>query len=80
MYEKEAKKLCNIFASEIIEIHHIGSTAVKGLTAKPIIDIMPVVKDIERVEDFNIAMIDIGYEAKGENGLPGRRFFQKGGS
>lgn len=44
------------------------------------IDIMPVVKDIERVDDFNTAMIDVGYKAKGENGLPGRRFFQKGGS
>lgn len=39
---------------------------------------MPVVKDIERVIDFNTAMIDIT-EAKGENGLSGR-FFQKGGS
>lgn len=80
MYEKEAKRLCDIFGREIIEIHHIGSTSVKGLPAKPVIDIMPVVKDIARVDDFNTAMIDIGYEAKGENGLPGRRFFQKGGS
>lgn len=80
MYEKEAKKLCAIFGPEITEIHHIGSTSVKGLSAKPVIDIMPVVKDIERVDDFNTAMIDVGYKAKGENGLPGRRFFQKGGS
>ncbi len=80
MYKKEANKLCAIFGPEITEIHHIGSTSVKGLPAKPVIDIMPVVKDIERVDDFNTAMIDIGYEAKGENGLPGRRFFQKGGS
>ncbi len=80
MYEKEAKKLRDIFGPEIIEIYHIGSTSVKGLSAKPVIDIMPVAKDIERVDDFNTAMIDIDYEAKGENGLPGRRFFQKGGS
>ncbi|SFD59779.1 GrpB domain, predicted nucleotidyltransferase, UPF0157 family [Lentibacillus persicus] len=79
MFEEEAKKLCRIFESEIIEIYHIGSTSVEGLLAKPIIDIMPVVRNIDRIDDFNNAMIDSGYEAKGENGLPGRRYFQKGG-
>src|SRR5699024_11864954 len=79
MYEEEAEKLRKIFGSEIIEIYHIGSTSVNGLIAKPIIDIMPVVKDVKQVDDFNTAMIDIGYETKGENGLSSRRFFQKGG-
>ena len=79
MYEEEANKLCKIFRSEIIEIYHIGSTSVDGLIAKPVIDIMPVVRDINRISDFNTAMIDIGYEPKGENGIPGRRYFQKGG-
>lgn len=79
MYEEEAKKLCKIFGSEVIEVYHIGSTSVDGLIAKPVIDIMPVVTDVDRVDDFNTVMIDIGYEPKGENGLPGRRFFQKGG-
>ena len=40
---------------------------------------MPVVRDIKQVDDFNNAMIDIGYEPKGENGISGRRYFQKGG-
>lgn len=79
MYEEEAEKLRKIFGSEIIEIYHIGSTSVEGLIAKPVIDIMPVVRDVNQIDDFNIAMIGIGYEPKGENGLPGRRFFQKGG-
>ena len=79
MYEKEAVKLRKIFRSEIIEIYHIGSTSVDGLIAKPIIDIMPVVRDVNRIDDYNTKMIDIGYEPKGENGLPSRRFFQKGG-
>lgn len=79
MYEKEAVKLRKIFRSEITEIYHIGSTSVDGLIAKPVIDIMPVVRDVNRIDDYNTEMIDIGYEPKGENGLPGRRFFQKGG-
>ena len=79
MFIEESKKLNHIFGNEIIEMHHIGSTSVQGLKAKPIIDIMPVVKDINVVDKFNDEMKSIGYEPKGENGLPGRRYFQKGG-
>ena len=52
-FEKEASALQEIFGSEIIEIHHIGSTSVHGLSAKPIIDIMPVVKDILQIDQYN---------------------------
>ncbi|MGE8077393.1 GrpB family protein [Peribacillus loiseleuriae] len=79
MFEEEANELHEIFGPEIIEIHHIGSTSVNGLQAKPIIDIMPVVRDINRIDEFNTAMYTIGYESKGENGIFGRRYFQKGG-
>ncbi|AIE60271.1 GrpB family protein [Bacillus methanolicus] len=77
-FEDESNKLHDIFGPEIIEIHHIGSTSVNGLKAKPIIDIMPVVRDTNRIDEFNAAMILIGYELKGENGIIGRRYFQKG--
>ena len=75
LFEKEANKLHELFGSEIINIHHIGSTSVKGLKAKPIIDLMPVVKNINRVDEFNTVMVTIGYEPKGENGIYGRRYF-----
>jgi GrpB-like predicted nucleotidyltransferase (UPF0157 family) len=78
-FEDEAKTLHEIFGMEIIEIHHIGSTSVNGLKAKPIIDIMPIVREINRIDEFNTKMISIGYEPKGENGITGRRFFQNGG-
>ncbi|MBY7144892.1 GrpB family protein [Virgibacillus sp. NKC19-3] len=78
-FEEESKQLHHIFGSEMIEIHHIGSTSVKGLKAKPIIDIMPVVKNISWIDKFDAEMINIGYEPKGENGISDRRFFQKGG-
>lgn len=78
-FEKEAAILQEIFGAEIIKIHHIGSTSVHGLSAKPIIDIMPVVKNILRIDQYNGKMAAIGYEAKCENGIAGRRYFQKGG-
>ena len=42
-YNSEALKIKGILQDNCVTIHHIGSTAVKGLYAKPIIDIMPVV-------------------------------------
>lgn len=79
MFAAEAEKLKAVFGRELTAIHHIGSTSVPGLKAKPIIDIMPIVKDIGAVDRFNEAMIRLGYEPLGEFGIPGRRFFPKGG-
>ncbi|MBT2770872.1 GrpB family protein [Halomonas sp. ISL-60] len=53
--------------------------SVPGLEAKPVIDIIPVVNDIKLVDEYNHFMQEIGYEPKGENGITGRWFFQKGG-
>ncbi|MBF0707459.1 GrpB family protein [Alkalihalobacillus hwajinpoensis] len=75
----EAQKLERVYGDNMIEVHHIGSTAVEGLKAKPVIDIMPVVKDLSLVDQKNEYMKELGYEALGENGLTGRRFFRKGG-
>ncbi|MEN2767043.1 GrpB family protein [Ornithinibacillus xuwenensis] len=80
LFQSEVAELKKIFGLEVDHIYHIGSTAVPGLAAKPIIDIMPVVHDINRIDDFHDAMIGIGYEPRGENGIPGRRYFQKGGN
>ncbi len=79
MFIEEAERLNHILKNDIIDIHHIGSTSVPGLKAKPIIDIQIVVKDINRVERYHMEMKQIGYDPKGENGIVGRRYFQKGG-
>ena len=78
-YEAEARKIREILGDELINIFHIGSTSVKGLSAKPIIDIMPVVNDLERVDVAQDRFEAIGYEAMGEYGISGRRFYRKGG-
>ncbi|MGP4068107.1 GrpB family protein [Halobacillus sp. B29] len=79
-YEAERKKLERIFQSELIDIFHIGSTSVAGLKAKPVIDIMLIVKDIAWVDQRNQQMRMINYKPKGEHGMTGRRFFQIGGN
>lgn len=80
MFYQEMNKLKGIYGSQIVSIHHIGSTSIKGLKAKPIIDIMPVVKNIKEIDKFDDQMRTIGYEPRGENGIPRRRYFQKGGN
>ncbi len=78
MFEEEAKFIKKALGGNCIAIHHIGSTSVPGLSAKPIIDILPVVKDILKVDKATKPMERLGYEAKGEYGIAFRRFFQKG--
>lgn len=79
MFEAEAKLIKQVFGDNCLAIHHIGSTAIPGLAAKPIIDILPVVKNILEVDTVNTGMEKLGYEAKGEYGMLFRRYFQKGG-
>lgn len=76
-YEQEARQIASIFGDQMISIHHIGSTAIPDIRAKPIIDIMVVVRELEKVEQFNPPMIGLGYTPRGELGIPGRRYFRK---
>ena len=77
-FEMEAQKLKEVFADNVLAIYHIGSTAVQGLKAKPVIDILPVVNQITIVDEYIDEMKELGYEGKGENGIKWRRYFQKG--
>jgi GrpB-like predicted nucleotidyltransferase (UPF0157 family) len=78
MFEEEERKINNVFGNAIVAIYHIGSTSIPGMYAKPIIDILVEVKDIESVDNYNEQMSALGYRALGEHGISGRRFFRKG--
>jgi GrpB-like predicted nucleotidyltransferase (UPF0157 family) len=82
-FEKEAAILKAVFVQRVIEVHHIGSTAVPGLDAKPIIDILVVLDHTDDINSFDRAMEDVGYRVRGEcldapmPGTPGRFYFTK---
>jgi GrpB-like predicted nucleotidyltransferase (UPF0157 family) len=78
MFKGEAQFLETIFGDEIIRFEHFGSTSVYGMKAKPVIDMMCIVKNIEKVDPFNEQMRKLGYDVAGEWGIPGRRLFRKG--
>jgi len=79
LFEKEQTLLASILSIPGVSIHHIGSTAVPGLSAKPIIDILIEVEDLLNLDTVNYKFAAIGYECKGEFGIRERRFYQKGG-
>ena len=54
-------------------IEHIGSTAVEGMRAKPIIDLMIGALNAEEVEVLAKKLIIRGFDDLGEAGVPGRR-------
>ena len=76
-FRAETASLLPIVEPLLGAIYHIGSTSVPGLLAKPTIDILIEVTDLARVDELNAAMIDLGYEARGENGIAGRRYFMR---
>lgn len=81
MYTLESEIISRIFNNEMISIYHIGSTSIPHIGyAKPIIDILVVVKDIEKVDLYNKEMAEMGYSDRGEQGIVERRYFTKGGS
>ncbi len=79
MFETEAELIKRALGDNCLAVYHIGSTSVPDLAAKPVIDILTVVKSILQVDKANAAMEQLGYECKGEFGMLFRRFFQKGG-
>ena len=79
-FEIESNCVSNSLGKNVVAIHHIGSTAIPGIYAKPIIDLLVEVKDIIKVDENNSAMEEIGYEVMCEFGISGRRFFLKNSS
>ena len=79
LYEAEAQAIAGVLGQRLTAIHHIGSTAVPGLAAKPVIDIMPVVRAVTEADECRADFEALGYEYLGEFGIPGRRYLRKGG-
>jgi GrpB-like predicted nucleotidyltransferase (UPF0157 family) len=76
-FEHEAAQIAKALGEIIFSIHHVGSTAIPDIYAKPILDLLIEVTDVAKVDAQTAQMVVLGYEALGEYGLPGRRYFRK---
>lgn len=76
-FERAAREVRAALGPSLLAIHHIGSTSAPGIHAKPIIDLLAVAGDLLQVDACAHRMRGIGYEAMGEFGIDGRRFFRR---
>jgi GrpB-like predicted nucleotidyltransferase (UPF0157 family) len=76
-FATESKYIKLALAENLVAVHHIGSTAISDIYAKPIIDILLEVKDITKVDAESSKLELLGYEAMGEYGICDRRYFRK---
>lgn len=62
MFLDEVEFLKTIFKDEIVRFEHFGSTSVPGMKAKPVIDMMCIVNNIQRIDLFNDEMLSYEYD------------------
>ena len=79
-FEEEKARILAATDSQVVAVEHIGSTAVPGLAAKPIIDILAGIRHLEVARACIAPLATIGYEyvPEYETELPERRYFRKG--
>lgn len=82
MYEHEAALIRDAIGDDLVDIQHVGSTAVPGMPAKPIIDILASVSTWDRFEAIveRLAAIGYVYTPESESDDPTRKVFRKGPS
>jgi GrpB-like predicted nucleotidyltransferase (UPF0157 family) len=80
-FSLERNRIVNVLGSfeagGVLEwIEHVGSTAIPGIHAKPVLDIAAVVHPFPLSEQSRDGLAELGYEYRGEAGIPGREFFR----
>ncbi|MGI5892663.1 MAG: GrpB family protein [Bacillota bacterium] len=64
LFEREAKRIRKVLGGKALQIEHVGSTSVPGLCAKPIIDILLVVKNSAEESAYVPALEAAGYKLR----------------
>jgi GrpB-like predicted nucleotidyltransferase (UPF0157 family) len=76
-FQAEQAAILDACGSSISAVHHVGSTSIPGIAAKPIIDILAVLTRPEDGVSCIRSLEHLGYEYRGANGIEGRLYFKK---
>lgn len=75
-FQVEADRIAEAIGKTAVRVHHIGSTAIPKIKAKPVIDILLEVASLDALDQKAAILESLGYEAMGEFGIAGRRYFR----
>lgn len=78
LFEAEKKLLTELFGDDVVAIEHIGSTAIPGMSAKPIIDMNVALTSIENIDKYVPHLEKLGYVFMSNRRFIDRWFFPKG--
>ena len=77
LFSHEQQHLQEVLGNTVVDIQHVGSTAVPGLAAKPIVDILVGLRKLSLATEYLAVLETLGYEYLGEAGVPERLYFRK---
>lgn len=79
MFREFAASIRDALGDEIVDLQHVGSTSIPGMSAKPQIDILVTVKNFENVTNFYSKMSGKGFTPRGDYTNEGEEYFTKDG-
>lgn len=79
-FQRASSEVSLAMGPVVMAVHHIGSTSIPGLLAKPVIDMLAEVSDLSAVDQRAAVMTGLGYGVMGEFGITGRRYFRRNDS
>lgn len=76
-FEKIKQVLKTVLGNSKADIQHVGSTAIPGLYAKPVLDIDIIIENKNLLNDITAQLEETGYKSKGQQGIAGRFAFRQ---
>ena len=70
----ESERILSALGANVIAVHHIGSTSISNICAKPILDLLPEVESLLVLDQDKNKIQTLGYEWWGEYGIANRRY------